>query len=342
MINNSAERNNKLIKNILREYILGHKISELEFDCDEISTMISKIKSLKLSPLFYDLFKQSELPYQTYLSLQNDYEITLCRNLRALHTVGKLFRSLENEKIAVVNLRGLANSYYLYGDINVRPMSDVDIYFNLSDSDRLNENLKKLGFKLLKKLRCQYLYEYNGMQFEFHWNIITSRRYNKYFSMAVTDDNRDKLNINGFEIYKFRNEMDLLFIIAHSYIHHDLEELLSLIDISLYLKNKPIDKDLLVELSRKFNIQNILIFTVSFIEHLFELNVSEKIMMGMNINKKVFEAYENKLFGLHRKKDYFISKKNCIDLSNTGFQKLQTILRMFSADEYKRMIRKTI
>ena len=83
-------------------------------------------------------------------------------------------------------------------------------------------------------------------------------------------------------------------------------------------------------------------FTVSFIEHLFELNISEKMMMGMNVNKKVFEAYENKLFGLHRKKDYFISKKNSIDLSNTNFQKIQTILRMFSADEYKRMKRKTM
>ena len=342
MINNSAERNNALIKNILREYILGHKISEFEFNYDDLSSMIGKIKLLKLSPLFYDLFKQSELPYQTYKSLQNDYEITLCRNLRALHSVGKLFQSLENEKIPAVNMRGLVNSFYLYGDINARPMSDVDIYFNLSDSDKLNKNLKKLGFKLLKKLRCQYLYEYNDMQFEFHWNIITSRRYNKYFSVEVTDDNRDKLNINGFEIYKFRDEIDLLFIIAHSFIHHDLEELLSLIDISLYLKNKSIDTKQLMELSRKFNIQNILMFTVSFIEHLFELNIYEKIMMGMNINKKVFEAYENKLFGLHRKKDYFISKKNSIDLSNTNFQKIQTILRMFSADEYKRMKRKTM
>jgi hypothetical protein len=340
MINNSTERNNELIKNILREYILGHNISGLEINHDDLSSMINKIKSLKLSPLFYDLFKKTELPYQTYKSLQNDYEITLCRNLRALHSVGTLFQSLENEGIKAVNIRGLVNSHYLYGDINVRPMSDVDIYFNLSDSDKLNKNLKKLGFKLLKNLRCQYLYEYNDMQFEFHRNIITSRRYNKYFSVAVTDDNRDKLNINGFEIYKFRNEIDLLFIIAHSFIHHDLEELLSLIDISLYLKNKSIDTKQLMELSRKYNIQNILMFTVSFIDHLFELNVSEKITMGLNINEKVFEAYENKLFGLHRKKDYFISKKNNIDLSNTNFQKIQTILRMFSADEYKRMIRK--
>ena len=105
MIN--RRQNNFIIIELLRDYILEQKLSSAILDYFKNPNFLCKVRWFNLSPLMFEILKESELPESVYLTLQKDYEITLCRNLRALHSLGILFESLENENIKTVNLRGL-------------------------------------------------------------------------------------------------------------------------------------------------------------------------------------------------------------------------------------------
>jgi hypothetical protein len=110
------------------------------------------------------------------------------RNVATINTslfldAAKIIKSLAGNQLPVIALKGLAVAKNIYGDIALRPMSDIDLLVKEEDLVRAGRILLTLGYKqycpawesTLKIKTFKHLQPFtnkNGAIIELHWNIV--------------------------------------------------------------------------------------------------------------------------------------------------------------------------
>lgn len=289
-----------------------------------------------LIPIVYSILKDTTVPVEKLLNWRHVSIQTIANNTRALNAATKLFAILENEGIPAVAMRGLALTQLVYADSMLRPMVDVDLLIPSRTRDYIVQRLRTHGLVPKQIFRSQFVYEIESTRFEIHWSFLTPKRYRSQI-YDVWTENRIPLNTEYGMIYCLSPENELINLICHAFIHHELDTLLKLVDISLVANSAKLDWRYILRWFEETEMTRILYITLGFIDFLFDFEFLKRFpydVIDLPLNSdKYFQAYaahlfstDNVLYALRRKKVLmFVAKKPSI--------KLKQLIRLISKDQ---------
>jgi hypothetical protein len=116
-------------------------------------------------------------------ALRQVYFASAARNMRLFHELGGILRALQAAGIPVIPLKGACLAEAVYGDIALRPMSDLDLWVQRQQLDAARAVMQSLGYvsrsKADRPLALQdalagetQMFKANAPLVEIHWNIF--------------------------------------------------------------------------------------------------------------------------------------------------------------------------
>jgi hypothetical protein len=107
-------------------------ISDLEkITPEDWATLVSEANCHRVAPLLYSKIKLAEaefmFPTNVILKLREKYLANAYRNTLLFHQLSELVARLNKKEIPVLLLKGAHLAEFVYKDISLRPMSDLDI-----------------------------------------------------------------------------------------------------------------------------------------------------------------------------------------------------------------------
>ncbi len=78
--------------------------------------------------------------------LREKYLLSALENLRLYHQLSEVLRALQNDGIPVIALKGAHLAEVVYGNIALRPMSDIDLLVKKEDLPEVEEKMFGLGY----------------------------------------------------------------------------------------------------------------------------------------------------------------------------------------------------
>lgn len=174
-------------------YCLSKESSEIEpskfyilsdSDWDKIVRLANRQNVI---PLLYMCLKRlgqsTAIPINVVQKLQKAYLFNAAKNIYIYHELSKLLRKFQDEGIPVILLKGAHLAKFVYGNIGLRPMVDVDLLVRKKDLSRIEEKITGMGYSLPGDLldkkfyykthfHLQYYNKGKKLLLEIHWNIL--------------------------------------------------------------------------------------------------------------------------------------------------------------------------
>ena len=283
--------------------------------------------------------QNDQVPLTFRRSWKDSLMSVLFLNERSLKATVKVLRILEMENVPVVVLRGMALAYTIYPEPYLRAMQDVDLLIKSDSKERLLRSLSKHGFDPSKRLRGQFVYQINGTEIEVHWSFLTPKRYR---NMADFDKWIDTSKVVSNQFGNLRclsAENELLELVCHSFIHHELSSVQSLIDMARLLRSTDIDWVYVRSWCEGAGISRLFYFTLTYVDHLFDLNVSLPSGFSERLITKdrvaLFDAYTAVLIDADNRWHFLRRKRNLLHVAERLSTKLKQLIRFTGDRELK-------
>ncbi len=295
------------------------------------------VRAHNLAPLFLLALRNQKIPGEYRQAWQQAGMPMLFENLRALKAATYLFSVLESAGIPAAAMRGLHLVNRFYPDSGVRAMRDVDLLIAPEDRLPLLNALKTENLKPEQYLRSQYVFNINGVTFEIHWSLLTAKRYRETIDSRSLLAERHPLETPDGKIYRLADNHELIGLITHAFIHHELTIMKQLVDIGMFALQASIDWDLVYQWCRDAKLRNMFGLTLGLATHMFTLEA--KLDMGpfkkyaAARKPKDFEAYMGPFFGQTGLMRYLRLKKNLIYVAEDPFTKFKQFLRLITLTE---------
>lgn len=267
----------------------------------------------------------------------------LGRNIQATKASAQLFSILEKNQIEAVSMRGLHLANFLYPDPGLRPMRDVDLLIVPEDREKLITVLQRYGYEPNRVLRSQLLYDINNIPFEIHWSFLTPKRYRAALDARLFVAARRKRVTSEGVIFCLPAEHEFLGVVAHAFIHHDLDSLMRLLDIGIFLEQVDLNWEFIMNWCRKIQLSNLFSITLSFVNDLFGLNRVDHLQ-PFNLSlprapQKTYEAYAATIWGQDQLGYRVLRLKNLLYVAEKPFTKFRQFIRSASIDESSPLLR---
>ena len=180
------------------------------------------------------------LPPQVEHELRNGYYRTLALNAQNYATIAPALTALHQEQIGVLLLKGVYLAEFVYQDIGLRPMGDLDLLVPRADLQRALTILGQAGFEsereYLEQADGQLHFhapalEKNGTMVEIHWDLASPNSPIRPDIPALWQRS-GPLKINNSSAFALDPGDQLLYLCVHaSYTHIFYHQLRSLCDV---------------------------------------------------------------------------------------------------------------
>lgn len=174
---------------LLCDFLSGRKIPEARLEKlspSDWESLIDRTVHFKVWGLFYREIKSRNIPTELIPvdaknRLREAYRYFATRNTSLFFDALKVLKSLADNQLPVIALKGLSLAKNIYGDIALRPMNDIDLLVKEEDLVRAGRILLTLGYKpsfpawesTLKTFRhLPHFMNKRGAIIELHWNIV--------------------------------------------------------------------------------------------------------------------------------------------------------------------------
>ena len=301
---------------ILLDFINNRfKVSDLAgLTQENWATLIFEASRHRLAPLLYSKIKlaeaESKIPADVVQKLRKKYLANVYRNTVLFHQLTELVACLNNQGIPVILLKGAHLAEFVYKDIALRPMSDIDI---LVKEEHLSETVE-VAFEA----------GYCLMSDNFHGKEKTNKNYNygiapdvKHFETLSHPETKCVLEIHcsiASEVSPFgispselwqdaqpaslnKNSVFLLSpedLITHLCLHASYDDLFgyglgSLYDIATTIQHygTVIDWKKLWRRSVQWRTNRCLCVSLYFVKKWFQTNFPEEMLEKFRIDKMV-------------------------------------------------------
>ncbi len=139
-----------------------------------------------IEPLLYNALKAFQgtnaIPEEFMEKLKVAYYDTVARNMYLYAELERILESFNNSGTEVIVLKGAALAQTVYGDIGLRPMSDIDLLVkrqNLPDAEKilsasgyfLDERKASGWYQRNQHHHMNYIHREKGVLVEIHWQI---------------------------------------------------------------------------------------------------------------------------------------------------------------------------
>jgi hypothetical protein len=248
----------------------------------------------KVGGLFYREIKSRDFPAEMIPAdarnrLRDAYRNSAMSNTRLFFEALKVLKSLADNELPVIALKGLSLAKNVYGDIALRPMSDMDLLVKKEDLARAGRILRNLGYQPYfpvseitwkKHHHLPPFTNNSGAIIELHWNI-------------VTPDSRLKVDLDGLweraglikldnvEVRALSPEDLLLHLCLHAGVHLQTGlDLIPFCDIAGLIKAAAdkIDWQIVIERATRWGGQKCVYLMLLLVRELLGAAPPDKIM----------------------------------------------------------------
>lgn len=155
--------------------------------CDEWDGFLSLAAEQRIRPLLYQRLKERGLaeavPERVLSALQAAQRQTLLRTMRFQAELANLARTLAEQKIPLIALKGIWLAQTVYGNLGMREMNDIDVLVRRAHLPAGAEALAAqglhtlyegdIGTDTLTMLHLPRFVKADGTSLELHWNLCS-------------------------------------------------------------------------------------------------------------------------------------------------------------------------
>lgn len=286
---------------------------------------LEKARNEGISPLVFSrlpgLAEHYDIPEYLAEELKKDYYLSATKNALIFEELKKVLGLFNQSKLQVIVMKGAALAETIYGNLALRPMSDVDLLVKKENLYQVDELLKELNYfpsdRSLDDVDFTSTYlttlDYrssakNSPSFHIHWHFVNSTIPNESYinHIKMEDIWRDavKTNIADIETWTMAPHHLLIHLSEHALrVTHSLSRLSYFCDIDRAINyyGKGLDWNLLVQDTLRFNLNKMVYTTLYFSAYFIKAEVPEDVLLKLkpkrfSIPEKIFmrKAAENK------------------------------------------------
>lgn len=181
-----------------------------------------------------NLEKFKDIPLKVIKILNDKYQIVRIRNTIMLKEIEKVYIAIAAAKIPIMPLKGIFLAPFVYEDVGMRPMSDIDLLINKSDLTETERILSSCGYYLNKPelydycinkhYHVQYANPKRKIIVEIHWNIFSPNHFNIFDSKDVYSIERFWKRSNTYTDNRTSIEQlhqnDMIFVLSWHFMKH--------------------------------------------------------------------------------------------------------------------------
>jgi len=260
-----------------REQQRMRQLMSVDMDVDHL---INIAKREGLAGMLYKSLMKSgmleTLGHQQRERLQSLYSQTVFYNLKLIHDLKGILHLLNQKKIKVVLLQGIALLQPIYGDIGLRPLTDVDLWILKKDYPSLISILSSQGYE--REPLYPNTFRKGSTIFDLHTHIPWADRI-KASEMLLAKSQEDiyhatqVIKFEGQEALCFKQYDQVLFLSLHA-LKHYVSRLIWLVDIkSLLARWKRSDWEALMNRARELGQEKALSYIFLLLVHLFDFHL---------------------------------------------------------------------
>jgi len=254
-------------------------------------------------PLFHrnlsQLSNNNIVPVKVKSTFEQIYFKTLSRNILLYQHFRNIILAFSSQEIQVIALKGIYLAEKIYGDIGLRPLSDIDLLIQEKDIAKATDIMHQCGFsknafekRLPNHEKDQGFYK-GDILFELHKHIHPSY---ENFSVDIIDywNRAQKIAIDGLDVFMLSPEDLLQHLCIHLFLHirKGKFSFINFCDIDTLLKvwkNQP-NWVLLMEINRKYNCTHEVGAILLLLNKYMSANIPEQLTSGnIYFRDKAFE-----------------------------------------------------
>jgi hypothetical protein len=210
-------------------------------------------------------------------------------NTSLFFDASKVLKSLADNQLPVIALKGLSLAKTIYGDIALRPMSDMDLLVKEEDLVRAGRILLTLGYKphfpawesiLKTHHHLPPFTNKNGAMIELHWNIVTPDSPIKV-DLDGLWERACLIKVDNVEVRAFSPEDLFLHLCIHACVHLQTGlGLMPLCDMAGLIKTSgdKIDWQIVIERATRWGGQKCVYLMLLLVRELLGVAPPDKIM----------------------------------------------------------------
>jgi putative nucleotidyltransferase-like protein len=203
---------------------------------------------------------------------------TLVDNLILLKALHQTASALRSEGIGFVLLKGASLLGFLYPEIQLRPMTDIDILIRAKDWPKVEDTLGPRGYRLPEPDEASY-YEREwyhqvvetpdapSCYLEFHWNLESAERSRIDPDQLIHD--AVACEIEGERFLRLCDDHLLIHLSVHLAHHYRDPALLWLEDLRRLLRRGSFDWERIESTARIWRVENCLAYSLGYLERVF-------------------------------------------------------------------------
>ncbi len=214
---------------------------------EEWEALIKEASRHGLVPFIFNSLKpyypDQQIPLHYQERLRSGYYASAARNMRFYHQLGEVVKLFNAEGIPVILLKGAHLAKYVYGNIALRPMVDIDLLVKKGDLAKVQSLLTEDGYKTSEeetwfKTEKKHLPPFckDGFILEVHAYIANPPILERV-DMNSLWNRAEKATLEETEVLLLSPEDLFLHLCLHTCIQHNLENgLIACLDTACILK----------------------------------------------------------------------------------------------------------
>jgi len=297
----------------IKDKIIEAEKNNLDWDC-----FIKKARENGISAVVYSKLNKIKkdcphIPSLVFEELKKIYYMNATKNSLIFEELGKVLDTFRKSGIQVIVLKGAALAEKIYGNLALRPMTDVDLLVKKEDLFCLDDQMKILGYRpsdisiddidfsstYLTTLDYRSLSP-NSTSFHVHWHFVNSTIPNESYinNIKIEDIWRDaeKTKIADAETLVMAPHHLLIHLSEHALrITHSLSKLSLLCDIneSVNSYQERLDWDRLIKDSLKFDLSQMVYISLYFASEFLGTKIPEYVLLKLrperlSLGEKIF------------------------------------------------------
>ena len=191
-----------------------------------------------LAGVLYSHVKNKDIPKPYKTHLRESYNTIAAANLIRISALESLEKTLKDERIEVLTLKGASLLDNVYTGLGKRPMDDIDLMVRPEDRKKLANILYRMGYR--KHTMVTHLFFKEGVEIDLHTDALNIDRIPKrslLFPLGMEPVWKESIPWKKkFQSIKRPDPVDNIILLSHHIMKHSFARLIWLVDILELLK----------------------------------------------------------------------------------------------------------